>query len=49
MPLALESAWAVAGGLIPIVGALGIFFIIFLAVRDSPDEGEGGDRRDGEE
>jgi hypothetical protein len=39
-PLALESAWAVAGGLIPIVGALGIFFIIFQAVREPPDENE---------
>jgi hypothetical protein len=39
-PLALESAWAVAGGLIPIVGGLGIFFIIFLAVRDSPEDDE---------
>jgi len=38
IPLALESAWAVAGGLIPILGGLGIFFIIFLAVRDSPDD-----------
>jgi hypothetical protein len=39
-PLALESAWAIAGGLIPIVGALGVFFIIFLAVRDSPNDDE---------
>lgn len=44
-PLALESAWAVAGGLIPIVGALGVFFIIFLAVRDDSDD----DHEDGEE
>lgn len=43
-PLALESGWAIAGGLIPIVGALGVFFIIFLAVRDdSDDEDEDGE------
>ena len=36
--LALESTWAVAGGLIPIIGALAIFFIIFLAVRDDPED-----------
>ena len=40
IPLALESAWAVAGGLIPIVGALAVFFIIFLAVREPPDDDE---------
>lgn len=44
-PLALESGWAIAGGLIPIVGALGVFFIIFLAVRDDPDDED----EDGEE
>jgi len=42
-PLALESAWAVAGGLIPILGALGVFFIIFLAVRDDSDDEEDDD------
>jgi hypothetical protein len=42
-PLALESAWAVAGGLIPIVGALAVFFIIFLAVRDGSDDEEDDD------
>ena len=39
-PLALESAWAVAGGLIPIIGALAVFFIIFQAVREPPDDDE---------
>ncbi|MGV1049466.1 MAG: hypothetical protein ACOYD4_13190 [Solirubrobacterales bacterium] len=37
-PLALESTWAILGGLIPIIGALAIFFIIFLAVREPPED-----------
>jgi hypothetical protein len=36
--LAAETGWAIAGGLIPILGALGIFLIIFLAVRDGPED-----------
>jgi hypothetical protein len=40
IPLALESAWAVAGGLIPIIGALAVFFIIFQAVKDNPEDDE---------
>ena len=43
IPLALESTWAVAGGLIPIVGGLGIFLSIFLAVREPPDDEEDDD------
>ena len=40
---AVESGWAIAGGLIPIVGALAVFFIIFQAVREPPDDDERGD------
>lgn len=43
-----EEAWepVLFGGLIPIIGALAVFFIIFYAVRDgSGDE----DHEDGEE
>lgn len=40
---ALESTWAIAGGLIPIIGGLGVFFIIFLAVREPPDDEEDED------
>ncbi len=49
IPLALESGWAVAGGLIPIIGLAAIALLIWRAVRDNPsDEKEGRDdeRRD---
>jgi hypothetical protein len=38
-----EEAWepVLFGGLIPILGALGIFFIIFVAIRDAPDDEDG--------
>jgi hypothetical protein len=48
-PYALESYWAILGGLIPIIGAGGVFFLVWYAVRDNPsDEEEGRDdeRRD---
>ncbi len=46
-PLALESYWAVAGGLIPIIGAGGVFFLVWYAVRDNPsDDRESEDRED---
>lgn len=37
-----EEAWepVLFGGLIPIIGALAIFFIIFHAVRDKPEDEE---------
>jgi hypothetical protein len=37
-----EEAWepVLLGGLIPILGALAVFFIIFQAVKDSPDDDE---------
>jgi hypothetical protein len=39
IPSATE-AWepVLFGGLIPILGALGIFFLIWYAVRQKPDE-----------
>lgn len=40
IPLALESAWAVAGGLIPIAGLVAIAMIIWRAVRDNPSDDE---------
>jgi hypothetical protein len=43
IPVAAEAMWAVFGGLIPILGALAIFFIIFQAVRDSPEDDEEDD------
>jgi hypothetical protein len=35
-----EEAWepVLFGGLIPIIGALAVFFIIFHAVREPPDD-----------
>ncbi len=35
-----EEAWepVLLGGLIPIIGALAVFFIIFQAVREPPDD-----------
>jgi hypothetical protein len=41
-----EEAWepVLLGGLIPILGALAIFFVIFLAVRDNPND-EDDDRK----
>ncbi len=44
-PLALESGWAIAGGLIPIVGATGVGLILWHAVRDNPSDEAGGPRR----
>lgn len=40
-----EEAWepVLLGGLIPIVGALAVFFIIFQAVKDNPDDDEEND------
>ncbi|HVO54502.1 MAG TPA: hypothetical protein VMT37_08825 [Solirubrobacterales bacterium] len=46
MPFALESYWAVAGGLIPIIGAGGVFFLVWYAVRDNPSE-KGDDEEEG--
>jgi hypothetical protein len=53
IPLGLESGWAVAGGLIPIIGLGAIALIIWRAVRDNPsdqdhdDDGEPPDPGDG--
>jgi hypothetical protein len=40
-----EEAWepVLLGGLIPIIGALAVFFIIFQAVKDNPDDDEEND------
>lgn len=38
IPLALESGWAVAGGLIPIVGLVAIGLILWRAIRDNPSD-----------
>ncbi len=37
-----EEAWqpVLLGGMIPILGALGIFFLIWYAVRAKPDDGQ---------
>jgi hypothetical protein len=37
-----EEAWepVIFGGMIPMIGALGIFFLIWYAVRDKPDDDE---------
>jgi len=45
MPLATEAAWAVAGGLIPIIGAVAVGLIIWRAVRDNPEDDSGDDER----
>jgi hypothetical protein len=37
-PLAAEAIWAVFGGLIPIIGAVGVGLIIWRAVRDNPSD-----------
>jgi hypothetical protein len=39
-PLALESGWAVAGGLIPMIGLGGLGWILWRAVKDPPDDSE---------
>lgn len=44
--LGLESGWAVAGGLIPILGLAGLTLIIWRAVRDNPSDEEHRDDED---
>jgi hypothetical protein len=40
-----EEAWepVLLGGLIPILGALGVFFLLWYAARSPNDEDEGGE------
>lgn len=42
-----EEAWqpVLLGGLIPILGALGIGFLLWYAVRQKPEDDDEGDRR----
>ena len=46
-PLALESGWAIAGGLIPIIGLAGIGLILWRAIRDNPSEAAEEEERKG--